>query len=103
MYCCAWKLPLVTPQGASLLAWALYAIFIRNHFKRNGYTLIHGGVPFPYPWETGGARTALHVELFPSLLSSEVAFSVVVDSLVEENFPGSNPSDSQINMVLLGD
>ena len=42
--------------------------------------LIHGA---------GGARIALNTEFFPSLLLSEGAFSVIVDSLVEETFVGS--------------
>ena len=33
-------------------------------------------------WGAGGARIALHTELFPSLLSAEEAFSSIVDSLV---------------------
>ena len=49
----------------------------------------------------GGARFALQTELFLSLLSSEWAFSGIVDSLVFENCPGSKPSDPQITIVLL--
>ena len=41
----------------------------------------------------GGASIALHTELFPYLSSSEAAFSGLVDSLVQENFPGSKPPD----------
>ena len=39
----------------------------------------------------GEARTALHIELFPSLLSCEGAFLGVVDSLVQENASGASP------------
>ena len=39
----------------------------------------------------GGARIALHVNLFPSLLSCECSFSGAVDSLVQENFLGASP------------
>ena len=47
--------------------------------------LIHGGA--------GGARIALHTELFPFLLSAEEAFSSIVASLVQENFAGGKPPD----------
>ena len=50
----------------------------------------------------GGARITLHAELTPSLLSSEWAFSGIVDSLVQETFSGGKPPDSQIIIVLLG-
>ena len=56
----------------------------------------------PYSWGAGGARIALHSELFPSLLSSEGAFSSFVDSLLQENFSGGKPPDPQISLVLLG-
>ena len=38
-----------------------------------------------------GARIALHAELFPFLLSSEGAFSGIVDSLFQENFSVGKP------------
>ena len=44
---------------------------------------IHGGA--------GGARIALHTEFFPSLLSSEGAFSGISDSLVENCYGGKPP------------
>ena len=50
----------------------------------------------------GGARITLHNKLFPSLLSSERAFSGIVDSLVQETFSVSKPTDPQICIVLLG-
>ena len=46
----------------------------------------------PHPWEAGGTRIALCAELFPTLLSSEGAFSGIVDSLGKENLiPQFNP------------
>ena len=39
----------------------------------------------------GGARIALHIGLFPALLSCEGVFSGVVDSLVQENFLEADP------------
>ena len=51
----------------------------------------------------GGARIALHTELFPSLLSAEEAFSGFVDDLVQETFSGGKPPDPQIIVVLEGD
>ena len=42
-------------------------------------------------------------ELFPSILSSERAFSCIVDSLGRRNLSGGKPLDSQISIVLLGD
>ena len=48
---------------------------------------------------TGGARIALHVELFPSLLSCKGGFSGVVNGQVEENFPGGKPPDPQIPIL----
>ena len=39
-------------------------------------------------------RIALHTEFFPSLLSSERAFSGIVDSLVYKNFFEGKPPDS---------
>ena len=56
--------------------------------------LIHGG--------TGGARSALYTEFFPSLLSSEGAFSGISDSLVE-SFSGGKPPDPQVAVDSLGD
>ena len=49
-----------------------------------------GGQMPPLPSVMGGqaARIALHTELFPSLLSSEGAFSGGEDSLVQENVSG---------------
>ena len=38
----------------------------------------------PHPWGAGGTRIALHTDFIPSLLSSEGAFSGIVDSLVED-------------------
>ena len=57
--------------------------------------LIHGGA--------GGAKIALHTELFLSLLSAEEAFPGIVDSLVQENFSGGKPPDPQIIVLVLGD
>ena len=51
----------------------------------------------------GGARIALHTELFPSLLSSERVFSGIVDSLAHKNFSGVKPPDDQTSTALLGD
>ena len=45
---------------------------------------------FP-PWRAGGARIALHIELFPPLLPCKGALFGVVNSLTEENFSGENP------------
>ena len=42
-------------------------------------------------------------ELFPSLLSSERAFSCILDSLGHKNLSGGKPLDSKISIVLLGD
>ena len=53
--------------------------------------------------EVGGARIVLHTELFPSLLSSEGAFSDIVDRLPRESFSGGKPPDPQITIVLVGD
>ena len=39
----------------------------------------------------GGARIALHTDFLLSLLSSEGAFSVISDSLLQENFSGGKP------------
>ena len=52
----------------------------------------HGQLPpLPSSLEAGGARVALHTEFFPSLLSSEGAFSGIADSLVQENFSEASP------------
>ena len=51
----------------------------------------------------GGARIPHHSEFFPSLLSSEGAFSGISDSLVNENFSGGKPPDPQITIESLGD
>ena len=53
--------------------------------------------------EAGGARIALHTELFPSLLSSKQAFPGISDSLVQENFSGGKPPDPQVAIESLGD
>ena len=50
----------------------------------------------------GRARIALHTELILSLLSSEGAFSGIVDSLVQENFFSGKPPDPQICIAFLG-
>ena len=42
----------------------------------------------PLPLGAGGARIALPTELSPSFLSCKRAFSVVVNSLIEEKFSG---------------
>ena len=55
------------------------------------------------PWGAGGVRIALRTEFFPSVLSSEGAFSGIVDSLVLENFSGGKSPDPEIDNVLLGD
>ena len=57
----------------------------------------------PHPCGAGRARITLHTELFPSLQSSEVAFSGIADSLVQGNFSGGKPPDPHIVVVLLGD
>ena len=49
------------------------------------------------------ARIALRTKFFLSLLSSEGAFSGIVDSLVQENLSGDKPPDPQTTIVLLGD
>ena len=54
-------------------------------------------------WGAGGARITLHTELFPFLLSTEEAFSGIVDSFIQENCSGGKPPDPQIIVVLLGD
>ena len=41
-----------------------------------------------------GARLTFHTELFSSILSSEGAFSCIVDSLVQENVSGTSPQTS---------
>ena len=56
-----------------------------------------------HSWGAGGARIALHTELFPSLLSAEEAFFSIVDSFVQGNFSGGTPPDPQIIIVLLRD
>ena len=56
-----------------------------------------------YAGGTGGARIAIHTELFPSLLSAEETFSGIADWLVPETFSGGKPPDPQIIIVLLGD
>ena len=50
---------------------------------------------------TGGARIALDAELFPSLPSSEGAFSSVVEDLVQENFSEGKLPNPHIDMLLL--
>ena len=55
----------------------------------------------PHAWGAGGAKITHQTELFPSLLSSEGAFSGIVGSLVQENPPAGKPSDPQIAIVLL--
>ena len=47
--------------------------------------------PLSLSMGAGGARIVLNAELFPPLLSSEGAFSGIVDSLVQENFSGASP------------
>ena len=59
--------------------------------------------PLPSSMGAGGLRIALPTEFFPFLLSSEVAFSGTVDSLVQENISGGKPPYPQIPSVLLGD
>ena len=51
----------------------------------------------------GGGRTALHTEFFPSLLSSEGAFSSISDSLLQQNFSGAKLPDPQITIESQGD
>ena len=51
----------------------------------------------------GGARVTLHTEFFPSLLSSEGAFSSIADRLLQLNFSGGKPPDPQIPIESLGD
>ena len=53
-------------------------------------------------WRAGGAILAPHTELIPSLLSSEGAFSGIVDSLVQENFFWGQATSPQIFIVFLG-
>ena len=47
----------------------------------------------------GGARFALQIELFRSLLSCKGAFFGVLDGLVEENFSGGEAPDPQFTMA----
>ena len=47
----------------------------------------------------GGARFALQAELFPSLLSSEGAFTGIEDSLVQENFLGASPRTPNFHFI----
>ena len=61
-----------------------------------------GRIRDAYAGGAGGARIALHTEFFPSLLSSEGAFSGISDSLVE-NFSGGKPPDPQVTVDSLGD
>ena len=42
----------------------------------------------------GGARIVVHTELFLSLLSSERAFSGIVDTFVHKHFSGGKPPDA---------
>ena len=51
----------------------------------------------------GGARIALHAELFPSPLSAKEAFFSILDNFVQGNFSGDKPPDPQIIVALLGD
>ena len=53
--------------------------------------------------EAGGARIALHTELLSPLVSSQGAFSGIVDNLVQENFSGGKPPDPYSIVILLGD
>ena len=71
--------------------------------KNDLHSLGGVGTPMDHPWRAGGARNALHIELFLSLLSSEGAFSSIVDSLAQDSFSGGKPPDPQISMVLLRD
>ena len=57
---------------------------------------------YSHPWGARGARIGFHTEFFPSLLSSEGAFSGISDSLVEENFSGGKPPDPQVTIESLG-
>ena len=59
-------------------------------------------VPPPSSIGAGGARISLQTELFPTLLSSQGAFSGILDSLVQEISLEQAP-DPQITVVLLGD
>ena len=51
----------------------------------------------------GWARISRHTKLFSSLLSPQGAFSGMVDSLVQENISGGEPSVSELNIVQLCD
>ena len=51
-----------------------------------------------YAGGAGGARIALPIELFPSLLPSEVAFSGIADSLAKENFLGAIPQTPRFSL-----
>ena len=50
----------------------------------------------PHSWGVGGARIALHTELFPAILSAEEAFFGILDSLVLEKFSGSSPQTPKL-------
>jgi len=49
-----------------------------------------------YAGGAGGPRLALHIELFPGLLSCEEAFSSGVDSFIEDNSSWSKPQTSNL-------
>ena len=57
-----------------------------------------GGAASPLPsfMGAGGARIALHTELFPSLLSAEEAFFGIVDSLIQGYFLGTSPQTPKL-------
>ena len=72
----------LTGHSVSMMFWDAYAGGAGEAAAPSA--LFHG--------EAGGARTALHAELFPSHPSCEGAFTDVVDSIVlKKNFPGGKP------------
>ena len=97
--------PLTSRHCSTTIDTNLTFIKILRIRIRDAYAGGEGGTvaPLPSSLEAGGARNALHTELFSSLLSSEWAFSSVIDSLAQENYFENKPPDPQICMVLLGD
>ena len=73
-----------------------FLVMIRDAYAGGGRM---GSFPLcPHSWGAGGARIALHTELFRSLLSAEEASSSIVDSLVQETFSGSKPQTPKLSL-----
>ena len=54
--------------------------------------------PLPSTMGGGVGKIALRTELFSSLLSSEVTFLGIVDSLVQENFSEGMPQNPSLTL-----